>query len=280
MSTLQHHIGTFQGPRGADIFWQTWRADAEPTGALLLIHGLGEHSGRYDHVVSALVGLGFQVYALDHLGHGRSGGEREVIQTFTDLLDPVWALHQLVQAKHPHLPLFVVGHSMGGLIATHHAIRHPDGIAGLALSGPAVLLNPRISKLTIAIGKVLSVIAPKAGVVGLDPNHICRDAQVVDQYVRDPLVFHGKVPARLAAEMLKAKHALKSLRGQLRMPLLVMQGMQDRLVEPSGAAWLVQGASSADKTLRTYDGLYHEIFNEPEKEQVIDDLLAWLRQRL
>lgn len=277
---LQHHFGEFQGPLGASIYWQTWHGDAAPLAVLLLIHGLGEHSDRYAHVVQALVDIGVQVYALDHLGHGRSGGEREVVNSFQDLLQPVARLRAIAEKNHPDLPLFVLGHSMGGLIATHHAIQHPEGMAGLVLSGPAVLVSPKVSAWTIAIGKLLAIVAPKVGVLGVSPAHICRDPAVVEAYVNDPLVFKGKTPARLAAELLKSMRALPSLRGRLRMPLLVMQGMKDRLVEPSGAAWLVDGASSKDKTLKEYDSLFHEIFNEPEKATVISDLVAWLRQRV
>lgn len=275
-----HQCSEFAGPRGASIFWQSWRPDADPRGMVLLIHGLGEHSGRYAHVVQALLDLGLQVYALDHLGHGRSGGEREVVSSFDDLLQPVQQLRTLMEAHHPHLPLFVLGHSMGGLIATHHAIQHGRGISGLALSGPAVLVSPKVSAWTIAVGKWMAIVAPKVGVLGVSPEHICRDPAVVDAYVNDPLVFKGKTPARLAAELLKSMQALQSQRAQLQMPLLVMQGMRDRLVEPSGAAWLVKGAGSADKTLKEYPGLFHEIFNEPEQAEVIGDLTTWLKQRL
>lgn len=280
MNPLQQQEGQFAGPRGISVFWQSWRSAAEPRGLVLLVHGLGEHSGRYDHVVQALVEDGFHVYALDHIGHGRSGGEREIIERFDDFLQPVQTLRGMMTEAHPGLPLFVLGHSMGGLISTHHVLAHPEGLAGLVLSGPALRVNPNLSPVTIWIGRILSVLSPKTGVRKVAPETVCRDPEVVKAYVADPLVFHGLTPARLAAELLGAIRALSDRRPEIKLPLMAMQGLEDRLVDTSGAAWLIAGASSQDKTLHEYPGLFHEVFNEPEKAQVIGDLREWLRARL
>jgi acylglycerol lipase len=254
---MAHVAGTFSGPRGVDIFWQSWLPDGAPKGVVLLVHGLGEHSGRYTNVVHRLVPEGYAVYALDHMGQFR----------------------QQVVPRHSGIPTFLLGHSMGGLIASLHALEHAEGLSGLVLSAPAVYVGEGVSALTIAIGKILSVVAPQVGVLPVRPEFVSRDPVVVAAYSNDPLVFHKKTPARLAAELLRSINGLGPRLQDMQLPLLVMQGTADRLVDPKGASWFVESVSSADKTLKTYAGLYHEIFNEPEHAEVIGDLLGWLRQR-
>jgi acylglycerol lipase len=276
---MAHVAGTFSGPRGVDIFWQSWLPDGAPKGVVLLVHGLGEHSGRYTNVVHRLVPEGYAVYALDHMGHGQSQGAREVIHTFEDLTEPLWQFRQQVVPRHSGVPTFLLGHSMGGLIASLHALDHAEGLSGLVLSAPAVYVGEGVSALTIAMGKILSVVAPQVGVLPVRPEFVSRDPVVVAAYSNDPLVFHKKTPARLAAELLRSIKGLAPRLQDMQLPLLVMQGTADRLVDPKGASWFVESVSSADKTLTTYAGLYHEIFNEPEHAEVIGDLLGWLRQR-
>lgn len=191
---MAHVAGTFSGPRGVDIFWQSWLPDGAPKGVVLLVHGLGEHSGRYTNVVHRLVPEGYAVYALDHMGHGQSQGAREVIHTFEDLTEPLWQFRQQVVPRHSGVPTFLLGHSMGGLIASLHALEHAEGLSGLVLSAPAVYVGEGVSALTIAMGKILSVVAPQVGVLPVRPEFVSRDPVVVAAYSNDPLVFHKKTP--------------------------------------------------------------------------------------
>ena len=151
---MAHVAGTFSGPRGVDIFWQSWLPDGAPKGVVLLVHGLGEHSGRYTNVVHRLVPEGYAVYALDHMGHGQSQGAREVIHTFEDLTEPLWQFRQQVVPRHSGVPTFLLGHSMGGLIASLHALEHAEGLSGLVLSAPAVYVGEGVSALTVRLQMV------------------------------------------------------------------------------------------------------------------------------
>jgi len=268
--------GSFRGVRGTSIFYQAWLPEGDAKAVVLVVHGLGEHSGRYGNVVEALVPRGYAVYALDHIGHGKSGGEREVIERFEDFTATLTTYLGMVKAWQPGKPVFLMGHSMGGLIACVYLLDHQAEFRGAVISAPAIKVGAAVSGATIVMGKVLSAIAPKMGVLALDPTGISRDPAVVDAYVSDPLVHHGKTPARLAAEMLKAMQRVTAEIGTLTVPFIAVQGSEDRLVDPGGAQMLFDGASSKDKTLKVYEGFFHEVFNEPERATVLADVAAWL----
>jgi acylglycerol lipase len=272
--------GQFQGARNASIYYQAWLPEGEPRAVLLVVHGLGEHCGRYMNVVHHFVPLGYAVYGLDHICHGKSEGERECVERFDDLTDTLTIYYDMVQGWQPGKPIFLLGHSMGGLIASHYLLDHQDKFAGAVVSAPAVKVGEGISQATILLGKILSAIAPKAGVLALDAQMISRDPDVVQAYADDPLVFHGKTPARLAAEMLKAMLRVTAEAGKIALPLLILQGSEDKLVDPAGAQMLYDKASSTDKTLQVYEGLYHEVFNEPERGRVLQDVERWLEAHL
>ena len=273
---MQHSEGRFQGVRGTDIYYQAWLPDEDPQAVVVVVHGLGEHSGRYMNVVNHLVPLGYAIYGLDHLGHGQSEGQREVIDRFTDYTATLEDFCALVEDWQPEKPLFLLGHSMGGLIATYYLLDHQADFQGAILSAPAVMVGDGVSQMTIRVGKVLSTVAPTMGVLALDVHDISRDPAVVDAYVNDPLVYQGKTPARLAAEMLKTMGIVSVRMGEIRLPFIVLQGSADKLVDPAGAQMLFDQASSSDKKLNVYDGLYHEVFNEPEHDRVLSDVATWL----
>jgi alpha-beta hydrolase superfamily lysophospholipase len=176
-------------------------------------------------------------------------------------------------------PIFLLGHSLGGLIAVYYLIDHQADFKGAIISAPAIKAGNAITPATIAVGKLLSVIAPKAGVLPLDAAGISRDPEVVKAYVNDPLVFHAKTPARLAAELLKAMQRVTADAKKITLPFITVQGGADKIVDPGGAQMLYDTASSKDKTIKIYPGLYHEVFNEPEREQVLSDVETWLTAR-
>jgi alpha-beta hydrolase superfamily lysophospholipase len=186
----------------------------------------------------------------------------------------------MVKGWQPGKPIFIMGHSMGGLISCYYLLDHQAEFKGAILSAPAVKVSVNISSTTITMGKMLSVIAPKAGVLALDPTGISRDPEVVKAYVEDPLVFHGKTPARLAAEMLKAMQRVTEEVEKITLPIIVVQGSEDKLVDPDGAQMLYDKAGSKDKTLKIYQGAYHEVHNEPERETMFKDVETWLTSRL
>jgi alpha-beta hydrolase superfamily lysophospholipase len=217
---------------------------------------------------------------LDHLGHGKSDGQQEVIERFSDYTDTLTIYYKMVKGWQAGKPIFIMGHSMGGLIASYYLLDHQADFNGAILSAPAIKVSDNISTTTITMGKMLSVIAPKAGVLALDPTGISRDPEVVKAYVEDPLVFHGKTPARLAAEMLKAMQRVTAEVEKITLPIIVVQGSEDRLIDPEGAQMLYDKAGSKDKTLKIYQGAYHEVHNEPEREIMFKDVETWLASRL
>lgn len=275
-----HAEGRFQTPQGANIYYQHWQPERSPKAILLIVHGLAEHSGRYLNVVNHFVPRGYAVYALDHIGHGKSDGTRVYVERFSDFTGPLKAYFDMIQGWHPGRPVFLVGHSMGGLIGSVYLLEHQDELKGAVFSAPAVKVSDTVSPFTIALGKVLSGLLPKAGLLALDSTTISKDKAVVSAYVNDPLVYTGKVTARLAAEMLAAMQRVTIESARIRLPLLLLQGANDRLIDPGGANMLYEKAQSPDKTLKVYEGLYHEVFNEPEREQVLKDVETWLEAHL
>lgn len=277
---MNHSEGSFKGLRNADIYYQYWLPGGDVKAVLLIVHGLGEHSGRYMNFVNHFVPLGYAVYGFDHIGHGRSEGKREVIRRFSDYTETLTRYYKKVKESQHGEPIFLVGHSMGGLIVSHYLLEHRADFNGAIISAPVVKVSDTISKTTISLGKLLSVVAPQLGLLSLDVKAISRDPEVVKKYVDDPLVFHGKTPARLAAELLKAMLYVTAQTEKITIPFIVVQGGADTLVDPGGAQMLYDRAGSADKTIKIYDGLYHEVFNEPEHPQVLKDVEMWIAARI
>lgn len=277
---MNHRDGRFKGAKNIEIYWQSWQP-AQPRGVVVLVHGLGEHGGRYRHVAEALVGQQCAVYALDHRGHGKSGGPRTFVDAFASAVADIDSVVEMARKQHPRLPLFMLGHSMGGALSLSYALRHPDKLKGLMLSGPAVALDGAPPMLK-PIAKFLSVIAPKLGMFAVDPALVSRDPAVVADYAADPLNAHGKVPARTLSEIVYFVEMLPAALPLLKLPLLVMHGEDDKLAGVAGSRMVVKEAASADKTLKVYPRLYHEIFNElPEDRAVVlRDLCAWIAPRL
>jgi alpha-beta hydrolase superfamily lysophospholipase len=176
--------------------------------------------------------------------------------------------------------IFLLGHSMGGLIASYYLIEHQDDFQGAIISAPSIKVSDSISKATIIMGKILSALTPSAGILALDANAISRDPEVVAAYINDPLVFNGKTTARLAAELLRAMLHVTAGAEKINLPFIVLQGSDDKLVDPEGAQLLYEKAASKDKTLKVYEGLYHEVFNEPERDLVLKDVEYWLEQHI
>ena len=272
---MKHEEGFFQGVRGARIFHQSWLPDGEPKAALLIVHGLGEHSSRYTNVVNHLVPLGYALYGLDHVGHGKSEGAREFVERFEDYTGTLDIYRGMVAQAQPDKPLILYGHSLGGLITSTYLLDRQAGLAGAVLSAPLSRVPENVSAMTITLGRILSRLAPKAGVLPLDAAAVSRDPAVVQAYVNDPLVFHGKTPARLAAEMMRAMQRVTAEAAKITLPVLIFQGSADRL-DPGDAEFLYNTVSSADKTLKVYQGLFHESHNEPERATVLHDVEVWL----
>ncbi|WP_063006117.1 alpha/beta hydrolase [Nocardia salmonicida] len=266
--------GEFAG-HGGKIAWRAWQPETAPRAVVVLVHGVAEHSGRYEYVSTTLTDAGFAVYALDHIGHGLSEGAAANIGSMQGAADNVATLLGLASAAHPGVPRFLLGHSMGSLVVLHLATRGPLDVAGVIVSAPPLdipLGNP-IQRLAAPL---LTQLAPNLGVLTLDSSTISRDPAVVRAYDDDPLVFRGKLPARTAVEILQHTALVKQRLGALTAPLLVLHGTADVIASPSSADLLERDAGSTDVTVLRYPGLYHEVFNEPERAQVLGDVTDWL----
>jgi alpha-beta hydrolase superfamily lysophospholipase len=267
--------GSFSGAGNLRIHWQAWLPDAEPRAVVVIAHGAGEHAGRYGHVAYRLVAEGYATYAIEHRGHGHSEGARAVIDRISNAVADLDSLIVLAAAEHPGAPVFLLGHSMGGTIAVSYAIRHQARLSGLILSGPLAALEAAPAPMRL-ISKILSAIAPGTGLIEIDPSLVSRDPDVVAAYVADPLVYHGKLPVRTVAELAAAIGSFPQAAQAITVPTLIMYGTADRLCPPRGSVMLGEAIGAADKTLTPYEGLYHEILNEPEQTKVLDEISQWL----
>lgn len=282
---MKHEHGTLlllpeSKAAGAKIYWQKWLPDGECKALILLVHGYAEHSGRYQYFADHCLSKGYAVYAMDHWGHGKSEGTPGFVPDFSVFHDGVDPLLARANQDFPELPVMLVGHSMGGLISATYLLKKQDKFAACVLSGPAIKAAEEPSAFLKFISGFLSRFFPKLGVLELDPNGVSRDPQVVADYLADPLVYNGKMGARLAAEMLGNMTEIQKNAGQISLPLLLLHGGKDSLAAADGSRFLDGHVSSSDRVLKIYPELFHEIFNEPEKDQVLNDMTDWLDNRL
>jgi acylglycerol lipase len=273
--------GTTRTLDGLDLFWRGW-VPAYPLGVVVVVHGLAEHSGRYAHVGHHLATLGWAVYALDTRGHGRSPGAKVHVRRFDEFLEDVGTMLAAVRERHPGLPVFLIGHSQGGLVVLQYALRQPRGLAGIVVSSPFLDTHPalRPSKVFRLALAVLLRVAPRVRLPsGVDPRAISRDPEVVKAYVQDPLVSRRVSPAWYAA-LRRAQAEVRAAAGRLSVPALVLASPDDRLVDPEAVRRLVASAPAAQVEASWWPGLSHELMNEPERNQVLATINGWLRQRL
>ncbi|WP_281223283.1 alpha/beta hydrolase [Photobacterium sanguinicancri] len=274
---MTHQEAFFTSLSGKQIYTQSWQPEGNrPHAIVIVVHGLGEHSGRYQNLIQTLLPHNITVYGLDHTGHGKSEGKRVYIDKFDEFIDTLDSYVDQVKETRPDCPLFLIGHSMGGLITSTYLLQHQNKVNGAVLSAPAIQPPAQISPLLIKLGKYIAAIAPALPAVALDIKGISRDPSVIERYLQDPLVHSGNVTAGLSRQIQLAMDNMAQNAHLINLPLLILQGTEDRLVNPRGANFLVNAVSSTDKTLKQYDGLYHELFNEPEKEHVLKDLSEWL----
>ena len=276
-----HHVeGSRHSSDGTELHWQAWLPEDGPRAVVVVSHGLGEHSGRYGNVVDALVPRGYAMYALDHRGHGRSGGPRAYVEHLDTVVDDFEQFRSDACARHVDTPSVVLGHSFGGLVALAHARRFGATQAGMVLSAPASAGGSRTSFRRVLHSRVEALIAPRRPVLQVDARLVSRDPAVVEDYVRDPLVFHGAVPARTVAEMRSRARGMPRESERIRTPVLLLHGGDDAIIPAEASRLLAARIGSADVELHVYDRLYHEVFNEPEREVVLGDVVAWLDARV
>jgi len=272
--------GQFAGRGGLRLYWQAWLPEGDVHAALVVAHGYGEHGGRYGNLVERLVPQGFAIYALDHRGHGRSEGPRGHVGRFSEFIADLHALRVRVEEEHRCKPLVVLGHSMGGLIATHYLLAHSSGVTGAVLSSPAIGLAKEPPRLLRWLGRVLSWVAPRVSFqTDVDPGVLSHDPSIGPAYSADPLV-HRRASARFFTELKRAMRSARERAGEIHVPVAVLQAGDDRLVDAAATERFFAGVGSEQKELHVYAGFFHEIFNETEKDRVFVDLERWLDAHL
>jgi len=278
---LEEKNGIFTGADGVKIFYRHYPADSERA-RMVIVHGLGEHSGRYANVLGRVLPMGISVWMPDLRGHGQSEGRRGHVLNFDRYLADVRTMIETAGGRNDHGKLFLLGHSMGGLIALYCAARFAETLDGVLASSPALGMVVKVPAAKKILGAIMSSIWPGLTMANeLDAAKISHDDNVVNAYIDDPLV-HDRVSARFFTELMAAMQAVNQQASSIRIPILMQVAGDDHLVNARAAEHFFQRLAAPDKTLHVYEGLYHEIFNEPaaQREPVLRDLEAWLAERL
>ena len=269
---------SFEGVGGLKIFTRSWVPAARPRAVIILIHGFNAHSGYMQWPAEQFAATGLAAYALDLRGRGRSEGERFYVENFSDYLGDVDQLVRIARSENPGLPVYVLGHSAGGVIATSYVLEHQSEIAGLICESFAYDVGlPDVVSLIL---KGVSHLTPHLHVFALKNEVFSRDPKAVAAMDNDPLIANESQPAETAAEMLKAADRLTGNFPKLTVPVFIIHGTADKATRPAGSQRFYDAAGSKDKTLKLYEGHYHDLLNDLGKEEVMADILAWIDKRL
>ncbi len=269
----------FAARDGLNLCYRRWLPASDPLATVVIVHGLCEHGGRYATVAEELCAHGYACYAPDLRGHGRSDGERLLIAAFDNYVDDLELFLAQIAPQHPGRPLFLLGHSMGGTIVARLTLRRRPDVRGLILSAAALRIAGSVFPVLRKMARLMSRVWPRLRLVRLGSRMLSRDPQVVADFRSDPLVYHGKLPVRTGAEILEAAQDIQGQMESIEVPLLILHGTGDRITDPRGSWELYTRARSADKTLRLYQGLYHDLLHEPEWGPISDEILDWLGPR-
>lgn len=276
VSTL--HEEKIDGSGGLKILVRSWRPQAEPRGIVVIVHGFNSHSGYYFWVAEQLVGEGLAVYALDLHGRGQSDGERYYLDEFADYVDDVAAAMKLARSRESDLPVFILGHSAGGVVSCIYTLEHQDELAGLICESFAFQVPA--PDFALAVLKGVSHLAPHAHVLKLKTKDFSRDPKVVETMLNDPLLAHEIQPTKTVAEMVRADERLEREFSSITLPIMILHGKADKVTRPSGSQLFYDNAGSNDKTLKLYDGHVHDLLNDVDREIVMNDVKKWIVARL
>jgi len=270
---------TLRAADGLSLEVRRWQQDTVPhRWTFVVVHGLGEHSGRYQHLAARFTPLGATVYAMDQRGHGRSGGKRGHAPGLDALLDDIDNVVLRARTQDGG-PVVLIGHSFGGLVAIAYALKHADHIERAIFSAPLLMVKQRLPSWKRALSTVLPRVAPGMSFSNeVDANLLSHDPDNARAYTSDPLV-HDRITAGLYGDTIARGEEFIMRAAELRVPFLLMQGRDDQIVDPVGSQRFFARAAAPDRAFCLYPGLYHEIFNELDREKVFQDIESWLTQR-
>lgn len=275
LTWAEHREDRLTSKDGQALLYQSWRPrGVEPKAVVVIVHGLKDHSDRYAGFAQKLVEAGYAVHALDLRGHGDSTGDRVWVDDFDDYLDDVDAALAEVRKVEGEKKLFLFGHSMGGAVVTLHTLTRTPAPAGLITSAGALGISE--SGFTQGITKVFAALFPTLAIFSLDDEKFSRDPQVIADMKADPLIYDKAAPARTAVQVIHAVDSIRERAATLEVPVLALHGTADGITPPSGSAALISAASSKDKTLKSYEGFFHDLLHEPGGAQVVTDIIGWL----
>jgi len=272
-------VGSFRGATGTVLFEQCWRPRAgKPRAVLTVVHGIKDHSGRYNAMATHLVRAGIAVCGFDHRGHGRSAGPRFDIHSFANVTTDIHRYLVIVRKRFPGLPVFLFGHSMGGVLVPLYVLVHRPALAGVVLSAPAVrpVIHPYQIAALLAVARVL----PNAPLVDTPNDTFSPDPEVVAAMGRDPFIYQGKGTGRTGVELVNGIHRVWADAHSFVLPLLLLHGTADHAVRPQGSVELLARVGSRDKTLHLYPGAGHDLAHDPQRQKVYRDIQSWILARL
>jgi acylglycerol lipase len=257
-----------------------WKPKARTAkGAVVIVHGIRDHALRYAILADSLAGQGFAVYAQDMRGHARSGGSRQRFESIRQLVEDIDVEVSEVQSRNPGLPVFMYGHSLGGLVTAHYALTYPEKTKGIVLSGPALKLLPGIGGFKKGLARIFSFLIPSLPAQYVDDSQFVRELKAKAGMQTDSLIDHSNLPARSAAAALSAIDEIQKRMEEIRTPFLALHGKADKATNIEGSQELYRRGQSPDKTLKLYEHMFHDLMHEPERDVVISDVIAWLNMR-
>lgn len=268
----------FESTGGIKIFTRSWQPSGKSRGVVIIVPGFNAHSGYYLWTADQFTANGLAVYALDLRGRGKSDGERFYVNKFDDYVSDVSKFIEIVKSKEPELPVFLLGHSAGGVVSCIYTIDNQDELDGLICESFAFQVPA--PDFALAVFKGLSHVAPHAHVLHLKNELFSRDPKAVEAMNNDPLIAHETQPTQTLAEMVRADERIKKAFNQFTLPLLILHGTEDKATKPSGSQMFYDSASSKDKTIKLYEGAYHDLLNDTDKEVVMKDIQNWIDKHI
>jgi len=277
----KHNTGRFVTKDGLQLFEQHWIPENEIKAVIVIVHSYLEHSSRYCYFAEKLVENGFAAATYDLRGHGHSEGIKAFVWTFDEYEDDLDTFIKRIYDYYPGKKIFLAGHSMGGTIAAFFSLRpYLYNIKGLILTSPAVEKGDGFSIIMVVISTFIGKFFPIMSTIKTESSFISRDLSVVENYEKDPLVYHKGAPAKTAYEIQNATKKIQKKINEISMPFFILHGGENRIVDVKGSIKFYEMAKSKDKKLKIYERLYHEILNEPEKNEVINDIIEWINNRI